>query len=50
MSLVAESDRESLKPGDTLSAMTNLRTENQVDLYFEDVKLAQAPDPNDGLE
>jgi len=50
MSLVRETDRDSVKPGDTLSAMTNLRTEDQVDLYFEDVKLAPAPDPNDGLE
>lgn len=50
MSLVKEADRDNIKPGDTLSAMTNLRTEEQVDLYFEDVKLAPAPDPNDGLE
>lgn len=50
MSLVEDADREHIKPGDTLSAMTNLRTEDQVDLYFENVKLAPAPDPNDGLE
>lgn len=50
MSLVNAADRESIKPGDTLSAMTNLRTEEQVDLYFEEIKLAPAPDPNDGLE
>lgn len=50
ISVVKEADRNSLKPGDTLSAMTNLRTDEQVDLYFEDVKLAAAPDPNDGLE
>ncbi|WP_226470109.1 hypothetical protein [Luteimonas panaciterrae] len=50
MSLVKEADRDGIKPGDTLSAMTNLRTEKQIDLYFEDVKLAPAPDPNDGLE
>lgn len=50
MSLVNAADRDKIKVGDTLSAMTNVRAEEKVDLYFEDVKLVDAPDPNDGLE
>ena len=49
MSLVDASERDKISVGDTLKAMTNIRAEAQVDLYFEDVKRAQAPDPSDGL-
>lgn len=50
LSLVHEDDRDRISEGDTLTALTNLRAEEQVDLYFEDVRLSDEPDANDGLE
>jgi hypothetical protein len=49
LDLVNEAERGRVQVGETLSALTNLRAENQVDLYFEDVKIAPLPDPEDGL-
>jgi hypothetical protein len=49
LDLVNEGERDRVQVGETLSALTNLRAENQVDLYFEDVKIAPLPDPKDGL-
>lgn len=50
MALIDQADRGRIKLGDTLSAMTNLQTEEKVDLYFEDIKIAPPPDPEDGLQ
>jgi CheY-like chemotaxis protein len=49
MELVAEGDRASVCENSSLEAMTNVSTETKVDLYFEDVRLAPEPDPDDGL-
>lgn len=49
MSLVHPDDRASVKEQSILSAMTNLRAEEKVDLFFEDVRIAAAPDADDGL-
>jgi hypothetical protein len=50
LSLVHEDDRDRVEIGVTLTALTNLRAEEQVDLYFEEVRLSDEPDANDGLE
>lgn len=50
LSLVHADDRGRVVNGVTLTALTNLRAEEQVDLYFEDVRLSDEPDANDGLE
>lgn len=50
LSLVHQDDRDRVLMGVTLSALTNLRAEEQVDLYFEDVRLCDEPDESDGLE
>lgn len=50
LTLVQEGDRDKVRPGVTLSAITNLRATQQADLYFLDVMLAEDVDPNDGLQ
>lgn len=50
LSLVQERDRDKVRPGATLSAITNLRATQQADLYFLDVMLAEDVDPDDGLQ
>ncbi len=50
MSLVREQDREFITEGSSLTASTNIGTDAKVDLYFENVCLAQEPDADDGLQ
>lgn len=49
MSLVHADDMASVKEQSTLSALTNLRAEEKVELFFEDVRVVQDPDEDDGL-
>lgn len=49
MSLVRSEDRDRISENSSLIAMTNVGTDEKVDLYFEDVHLAPEPDSNDGL-
>jgi CheY-like chemotaxis protein len=50
MSLVREEDREHVVPSTILSALSNVSTDEKVDLYFERVEIAPEPDDGDGLQ
>jgi len=47
--LVSEDQRHRVKEGCLLVAETNIRASEKVDLYFENVEIAEAPDADDGL-
>lgn len=47
--LVSEEQRHLVKQGVLLVADTNIRASEKVDLYFENIEIAEAPDANDGL-
>lgn len=49
LNLVRAEDRNLITEGSSLTALTNISTEAKVDLYFENVCLAQEPDSDDGL-
>lgn len=49
MSLVKPEDRQYVVPSTILLALSNISTEQKVDLYFERVEIAPEPDVNDGL-
>ncbi|WP_155273607.1 hypothetical protein [Xanthomonas arboricola] len=49
LQLVAESERDKVKEGTLLVADTNVRATEKVELFFENVGIAEEPDPNDGL-
>jgi CheY-like chemotaxis protein len=48
--LVNKTDQDQVKPSVTLVADTNIGTEDKVDLYFENIKIAPEPEEDDGLE
>lgn len=50
LELVNEKDKNKIGRNSILTAMTNFGTEKKVDLYFEDVKIATEPEPDDGLQ
>ncbi|HHA2913091.1 hypothetical protein I5V61_01090 [Stenotrophomonas maltophilia] len=49
MSLVHPDDATSVREQGMLSALTNLRAEDKVELFFEDVRVVADPDEDDGL-
>ncbi|UYK76504.1 hypothetical protein NG825_19110 [Xanthomonas sacchari] len=49
LQLVAEGERARVREGTLLVADTNVRATEKVELFFENVALAEEPDPNDGL-
>ena len=49
MNLVRKIDRQAIRENSSLIALTNVGTEEKVDLYFENVRLAPEPDSDDGL-
>jgi CheY-like chemotaxis protein len=50
MSLVKAEDRRHVVPSTILSALSNVSTDQKVDLYFEQVEIAPEPDDDDGLQ
>ena len=49
LTLVTENHRDGVKVGSLLVAFSNVRATEKVDLFFENITLAEEPDPNDGL-
>lgn len=49
LDLVKKEDQKLVDRKSILTALTNFGTDKKVDLYFEDVAIAQEPEPNDGL-
>ena len=50
LDLVKPEDRSKVDRSTYLSALSNVSTEQKVDLYFESVEIAPEPDADDGLQ